>query len=59
VPARAERVAMTVPQPATADRVALYPLRFGPIYEYRPWGGRKLSGVLADRLPGDGPIGPR
>jgi mannose-6-phosphate isomerase len=57
MPARAERVAMTVPQAATADRVALCPLRFGPIYEYRPWGGRALSGVLAEALPGDGPIG--
>jgi mannose-6-phosphate isomerase len=37
--------------------VALYPLRFGPIYEYRPWGGRQLAGLLTDALPGDGPIG--
>jgi mannose-6-phosphate isomerase len=43
--------------PVTTDRVALCPLRFGPIYEYRPWGGRRLSGVLAAPLPGDGPIG--
>ncbi len=35
----------------------LYPLRFGPIYEYRPWGGRRLSNLLTAPLPGDGPIG--
>jgi mannose-6-phosphate isomerase len=57
MPARPERVATTVPHSATVDHVALYPLRFGPIYEYRPWGGRQLSGVLAQPLPGDGPIG--
>jgi len=57
MPARAERVVMTVPQAASVDRAALYPLRFEPMYECRPWGGRQLSGVLADPLPGDGPIG--
>jgi mannose-6-phosphate isomerase len=35
----------------------LYPLRFGPIYQYRPWGGRRLAGLLTAPLPGDGPIG--
>jgi mannose-6-phosphate isomerase len=35
----------------------LYPLRFEPIYQYRPWGGRRLSGLLTAPLPGDGPIG--
>jgi mannose-6-phosphate isomerase len=35
----------------------LYPLRFEPIYQYRPWGGRSLAGLLAAPLPGDGPIG--
>ena len=49
-------VAMAVRQGATVGP-ALYPLRFGPIYEYRPWGGRQLSGLLAEPLPGDGPIG--
>jgi mannose-6-phosphate isomerase len=48
---------MTVPQTATVGRVALYPLRFEPIYEYRPWGGRQLAGLLTKPLPGDGPIG--
>jgi mannose-6-phosphate isomerase len=38
-------------------QVPLYPLRFGPIYEYRPWGGRELAGLLTKPLPGDGPIG--
>lgn len=35
----------------------LYPLRFEPIYQYRPWGGRRVSTLLAAPLPGDGPIG--
>jgi mannose-6-phosphate isomerase len=37
--------------------VSLYPLRFEPIYQYRLWGGRRLSGLLSAPLPGDGPIG--
>jgi mannose-6-phosphate isomerase len=37
--------------------VPLYPLRFEPIYEYRPWGGRRLADRLGAPLPGDGPIG--
>jgi mannose-6-phosphate isomerase len=35
----------------------LYPLRFEPIYQYRLWGGRRLSGLLSAPLPGDGPVG--
>jgi mannose-6-phosphate isomerase len=35
----------------------MYPLRFGPIYEYRLWGGRRLANLLSEPLPGDGPIG--
>ena len=35
----------------------MYPLRFGPIFEYRLWGGRRLSNLLREPLPGDGPIG--
>jgi len=35
----------------------LYPLRFEPIYQYRLWGGRRLSNLLSTPLPGDGPIG--
>ena len=36
---------------------ALYPLRFAPIFQYRLWGGRRLSDWLKAPLPGDGPIG--
>ncbi len=35
----------------------MYPLRFEPIYQYRPWGGRRLAELLKAPLPGDGPIG--
>jgi len=35
----------------------LSPLRFEPIYQYRPWGGRRLADWLKPPLPGDGPIG--
>jgi len=35
----------------------MYPLRYGPIYEYRLWGGRRLSNLLSTPLPGEGPIG--
>jgi mannose-6-phosphate isomerase len=44
-------------EPRDPTRTALYPLRFEPIYEYRLWGGRRLSDLLAAPLPGDGPIG--
>jgi hypothetical protein len=37
--------------------ISLYPLRFEPIYQYRLWGGRRLSGLLSAPLPSDGPIG--
>ena len=37
------------------DHVALYPLRFEPIYEYRPWGGRQLAGLLTQPLPATAP----
>lgn len=40
-----------------SSETALYPLLFEPIYEYRPWGGRRLADVLSVPLPGDGPIG--
>ena len=39
------------------DQIALYPLLFEPIYQYRPWGGRHLSKLLKKPLPGEGPIG--
>jgi mannose-6-phosphate isomerase len=37
--------------------MTLGPLRFEPIYQYRLWGGRRLSGLLSAPLPGIGPIG--
>ena len=39
------------------SEMTLYPLRFEPIYQYRLWGGRSLSGVLSAPLPGNEPIG--
>jgi mannose-6-phosphate isomerase len=39
------------------SRIPLYPLRFEPIYQYRLWGGRRLTKLLAAPLPGDDPIG--
>ncbi len=36
---------------------ALYPLRFEPIFQYRPWGGRRLGPLLDIPLPGGEPIG--
>jgi mannose-6-phosphate isomerase len=39
------------------SQMPLYPLRFEPIYQYRLWGGRRLSGLFSAPLPGDGPIG--
>ncbi len=36
---------------------SFYPLRFTPIYQYRLWGGRRLSNWLSTPLPGAGPIG--
>ena len=38
-------------------QMPLYPLRFEPIYQYRLWGGRRLSNLLSMPLPGDEPIG--
>ena len=35
----------------------LYPVRFEPIFQYRPWGGRRLANWLTAPLPADGPIG--
>jgi mannose-6-phosphate isomerase len=35
----------------------LYPLRFEPIHEYRPWGGRRLADLIAEPLPAQGPVG--
>jgi mannose-6-phosphate isomerase len=38
-------------------KTQLYPLRFDPIYQYRLWGGRRLSELLSAPLPNVGPIG--
>ena len=38
------------------NQTPLYPLRFEPIYQYRLWGGRRLSDLLSAPLP-EGPIG--
>jgi mannose-6-phosphate isomerase len=38
-------------------KIPLYPLRFEPIYQYRPWGGRRLAHLLSPPLPADEPIG--
>jgi len=39
------------------SRTDLYPLRFEPLYQYRPWGGRRLSKLLSSPLPEAGPVG--
>lgn len=39
------------------DELSLYPLRFEPLYQYRPWGGRRLGRLLSAQLPGNEPIG--
>jgi mannose-6-phosphate isomerase len=41
----------------TNEQPTLYPLRFEPIYQYRLWGGRRLTKLFSAQLPGDGPIG--
>ena len=38
------------------SETALYPLRFEPIFQYRLWGGRRLSNLLPVPLPA-GPVG--
>ena len=35
----------------------IYPLKFEPIYQYRLWGGRRLSHLLSKPLPENEPIG--
>ena len=37
--------------------ISLYPLRFAPLYQYRLWGGRRLSHLLGEPFPGGRPIG--
>ena len=38
------------------NRIPLYPLRFEPIFQYRLWGGRRLSSLLSGPIP-EGPVG--
>lgn len=42
---------------AIGSITSLYPLRFGPLYQYRLWGGRRLSDLLSAPLPKAEPIG--
>jgi mannose-6-phosphate isomerase len=37
--------------------LALYPLLFAPIFQYRLWGGRRLADWMDTSLPGADPIG--
>ena len=39
------------------NQVALYPLQFKPIYQYRVWGGKRLGSLLSVPPPDDGSIG--
>jgi len=39
------------------NETPLYPLRFEPIYQYRPWGGRRLANLLSAPLPGEDLVG--
>lgn len=54
---RAEETAEVLPPIASIRETPMYPLRFAPLYQYRLWGGRRLSRLLSARLPGDYPIG--
>jgi mannose-6-phosphate isomerase len=39
------------------SEIPLYPMQFEPIYQYRIWGGRRLTDLLTAPLPGNDPIG--
>jgi len=45
------------PRTRPLKHAPLYPLRFEPDCQYRPWGGRRLTHVLSAPLPVDGPVG--
>jgi hypothetical protein len=45
------------PRTRLLKHAPLYPLRFEPDCQYRPWGGRRLTHVLSAPLPVDGPVG--
>jgi mannose-6-phosphate isomerase len=47
---------VAVPTRKEAGKTMLYPLRFEPIHQNRPWGGRQLANLLSGPLPA-GPIG--
>ena len=42
---------------SAASRVALCPMRFAPIYQYRPWGGHQLADLLSAPLPTESHVG--
>jgi mannose-6-phosphate isomerase len=54
---RAVEAAELMAHIASTQETPLYPLRFEPLYQYRLWGGRRLSKLLAAQLPSDDPIG--
>ncbi|MEB0260704.1 type I phosphomannose isomerase catalytic subunit [Mucilaginibacter sp. 10I4] len=39
------------------NKKPLYPVKFDPIYQYRLWGGRRLSKLLSKPLPDEDPVG--
>ena len=39
------------------DTISFYPLQFEPMFQYRLWGGQRLTEVLSYPLPGNGPTG--
>jgi len=49
---------LTVParKEPPVSKTLLYPLRFQPIYQYRPWGGRQFASMFSTPLPA-GPVG--
>lgn len=52
----AQLVAVPTRKEAGMSKTLLYPMRFEPIYQNRPWGGRQLANLLSGPLPA-GPIG--
>jgi mannose-6-phosphate isomerase len=57
LPNETEYVARPEAEMAVTSDVALYPLRFVTIFQYRLWGGRRLANFLTQPLPGQGLIG--
>jgi mannose-6-phosphate isomerase len=52
----AQLLALPTKKESSARRTLMYPLRIAPIYQYRLWGGRRLSNFLSTPLPA-GPVG--